>query len=213
MEPPFPMNWTDDPATEKQLLQLRSLGFTVTRPLTCTEAARLIRQYQRNPLRPGASASEPQFDLPVPRSVFETSAPAPRFDPSSEPVTGSLGSISDSTKMEAHRLRAAVEEAKRIASVTPDAPNARADLASSTTRRQEFWLDTCREVKEMQIGSVQVFELYQRYGCRLYAPSRAQVQEVLDALDSAMPLWDRDHPELFYQTLELNFPELVKKPR
>ena len=38
-----------------------------------------------------------------------------------------------------------------------------------------------------------------------------QVQEVLDALDSALPVWDREHPELFYQTLELNFPQLVKR--
>jgi hypothetical protein len=205
------MNWTDDPATEKQLVQLRSLGFTVVRPLTCTEAARLIRQYQRNPLRASAPPSSP--DPPDPPSGFDPLAPAPRFDPSPESMTGSQGSISDSTKMEVHRLRAAVEDARRVMTLTPDAPNARADFASNTTRRQEFWLDTCREVKEMQIGSVQVFELYQRYGCRLYGPSRPQVQEVLDALDSAMPLWDRDHPELFYQTLELNFPELVKKPR
>jgi hypothetical protein len=37
------------------------------------------------------------------------------------------------------------------------------------------------------------------------------VQVVLEALDAAMPLWDRDHPELFYQALELNFPQLVRR--
>jgi hypothetical protein len=30
----------------------------------------------------------------------------------------------------------------------------------------------------------------------------------LDALDAAMGSWDRDYPQLFYQALELNFPEL-----
>jgi hypothetical protein len=33
---------------------------------------------------------------------------------------------------------------------------------------------------------------------------------VLTALDAAVPAWETLHPELFYQTLELNFPELRK---
>jgi hypothetical protein len=37
------------------------------------------------------------------------------------------------------------------------------------------------------------------------------VQHILDALDSAAPFWDKEHPELFYQTLQLNFPELVRR--
>jgi hypothetical protein len=37
------------------------------------------------------------------------------------------------------------------------------------------------------------------------------VQEILDALDSAMPAWEREHPALFYQTLELNFPHLLRR--
>jgi hypothetical protein len=63
----------------------------------------------------------------------------------------------------------------------------------------------------MQIASVQIFELYQNHGCRFFSPNREQVQEILDALDVALPLWDKDHPELFYQTLELNFPTLAKR--
>ena len=63
----------------------------------------------------------------------------------------------------------------------------------------------------MRIGSMQVFELYQMQGCRFFPPNHEQVQELLDALDAAMQLWDRDNPELFYQTLELNFPHLVRR--
>jgi len=37
-----------------------------------------------------------------------------------------------------------------------------------------------------------------------------QVQSILEALDSALPAWDRDSPEMFYRTLELNFPELLR---
>jgi len=76
--------------------------------------------------------------------------------------------------------------------------------------RLEFWEDTCREVTEMRLASKQVIDLYREYGCRFCAPSHSQVQNVLDALDSAAPRWEKDHPELFYQTLELNFPELVR---
>jgi hypothetical protein len=37
-----------------------------------------------------------------------------------------------------------------------------------------------------------------------------QVQHILDALDAALPNWEREHPDLFYKTLELNFPELLR---
>ena len=113
--------------------------------------------------------------------------------------------------MHAHKLRASVEAAHRALAANPNGPNIRADATGSAHGRQEFWLDTCREVKEMRIGSVPVLELYQMQGCRFFPPNHEQVQELLDALDSAMALWDRDHPELFYQTLELNFPHLVRR--
>jgi hypothetical protein len=119
--------------------------------------------------------------------------------------------ISESTKLHAYRLRMAAENAQRALSANPEAPNVRADVVSTSASRTEFWQDTCREVKEMHLGSVQVFELYQQYGCRFFAPSRAQVEEVLKALDSAMPVWDREHLQLFYQTLEINFPDLLHR--
>ena len=112
--------------------------------------------------------------------------------------------------MHAHRLRVAVETAKQAMTQKPDAPNVRADLVAAKNNRQEFWLDTCRDVKQMRVASVQVLELYQTFGCRLTEPIASQVQDILDALDPAMPLWDRDHPELFFQALELNFPQLLR---
>ncbi len=77
--------------------------------------------------------------------------------------------------------------------------------------RPEFWTNTCRELTQMHATSEKAIELYRKYGCRFCEPTRAQVEEVLKALDSAMPQWDSTHPELFYQTLELNFPELVRR--
>jgi hypothetical protein len=76
-------------------------------------------------------------------------------------------------------------------------------------KRQEFWLDTCRGVAHMNLSCAQVQELYRKYGCRFAAPTLQQISGILDALDGAMPKWESEHPELFYQTLELSFPELV----
>lgn len=85
------------------------------------------------------------------------------------------------------------------------------ELEGALHDRQQFWIDTCREVAEMHHRWPQILELYQKHGCRFIVPSALQTQEVLDALDSAVPFWDRDHPEIFYSTLELNFPELVRR--
>lgn len=88
--------------------------------------------------------------------------------------------------------------------------------ASATEReaaeraRQEFWMDTCREPTTFRIGSAAIRELYQTRGCLFCPPSHLQTQEVLDALDAALPTWDQDHPELFYETMRLNFPELLR---
>ncbi|HTL55330.1 MAG TPA: hypothetical protein VL361_06600 [Candidatus Limnocylindrales bacterium] len=84
--------------------------------------------------------------------------------------------------------------------------------ARSPRERQEFWADTCREITQMQIGSPTVIELYRKYGCRFCPPTLEQARHVIQALDSAMPTWEATNPELFYQTLELNFPELVRRP-
>ncbi len=77
--------------------------------------------------------------------------------------------------------------------------------------REEFWADTCREVTHMHVGSAQVRELYREFGCRFETPTHEQVQSVLSALDSAMPGWDKTYPRLFYETMQLNFPELLRR--
>jgi hypothetical protein len=83
-------------------------------------------------------------------------------------------------------------------------------LALAIGKRREFWTDTCRDPAQMQDRSASVLDLYRKYGCRFVTPTHEQIQEILDALDTASPVWDRNNLELFYQTLELNFPELVR---
>lgn len=188
------MDWPDEPASEQQVMRLRNLGYVPTAHLTMTEAAKLIRQYQKG-YTPGH-----QF-LPA----------APRCFPDPAPVN--IDSVSESAKNLAHRLHETADKAKHAIALSPQASNVRADLVVAQAARLEFWLDTCRGINQMQVASVQVYELHHDYGHRLFAPMREQVQEILDALDAAMPAWEKEHPELFYQTLELNFPALVRKPR
>jgi hypothetical protein len=193
------MYWTDQPATEQQLLHLKNAGYIGSGPLTQTEAARLIRELRRHPGRVNAPIAEivPKFLQPKPAPP-----PSPRA-----PMSGEL---SEAARVQAYRLHTAVTETAKAFQADPDGPNVRADAVSSRRMRQEFWLDTCSEVKEMRNTSVQIVEFYQRFGCRFFTPTRDQVQNILDALDEVMPLWDRDHPELFYQTIELNIPELLR---
>jgi hypothetical protein len=115
-------------------------------------------------------------------------------------------------KHEGYQFRLAVEAARRALAEAPpeQAESARRKLAVAVEMRQEFWLDTCREPECRQAPSAEGLYLYERYGCRYVLPLPEQAQEILVALDSAMLLWDRDYPQLFYQTLELNFPDLKR---
>jgi hypothetical protein len=90
-----------------------------------------------------------------------------------------------------------------------DPPDPPIDPPRDPAKRQEFWLDTCRGVAHMHVACVQVQSLYRKHGCRFAEPTLEQIRGILDALDRAIPQWEREHPELFYQTLELSFPELV----
>lgn len=141
-----------------------------------------------------------------------------------ELITGMGGQIATETpapeilvhqlpKLDAYLLRTTVEEAARAVSgaTRENIHTTEQDLAIAVSKRQTFWIDTCRDPTRMQAACGQVLELYRIYGCSFEAPSNKQVQEVLSALDSVIPSWDRDHPALFYQTLELNYPELARR--
>jgi hypothetical protein len=93
--------------------------------------------------------------------------------------------------------------------VAEDSPDPPIQPPQDPAKRQEFWLDTCRGMAHLQVACAQVQNLYRKHGCRFAAPTLAQVRGILDALDHAVPRWEKEHPELFYQTLELSFPELV----
>ena len=124
-------------------------------------------------------------------------------------------SVPKPRQMGAQPLRAKVEAAQRaIAEAGQRTSKLDHELSCAICERQDFWIEACGGSGQAVAGSAQVHELYQKHGCRFEAPSRKDVQFILDALDGALPTWDRDHPELFFQTLELNFPALLhQQPR
>jgi len=200
------MDWQEEPATQQQLLRLQEYGFVPTFNLTVTQAARLIRQYSKRPARSVAPAAASPTPPTAPASVARH---VPAEPPAPPPQTRSE-MLSQSAKMHAFRLHAAVEAAEEVLAETPDRPGARADVQAALGARQRFWLDTCREGRDLQAASAEALEFHQQLGARYFTPTWEEVAEVLEALDRAMAEWDKDHPELFYETLKLNFPSLLR---
>ena len=211
------MDWQEEPATQQQLLRLQEYGFVPTFPLTVTQAARLIRQYSKHPGRqptpPVAEApAEVSSPAPAQRSVVQQSRPlpsAPRPSLLSHAPIGT-GRVSENARIHAYSFRLAVEQAQANFAENPERPGGRADVHSAIAARQRFWLDTCRNDQDLHAVSSQALEFRQTFGARFFPPSWGEIEEVLDALDLAMPGWDDDHPELFYETLKLNFPSLLR---
>src|SRR5216684_3489019 len=85
--------------------------------------------------------------------------------------------VREITKRQAHLLRQAVEETRRVLSKAAEdqVEKLQHSLALATAKRQQFWLDTCRDPRQMQDHSAQVLDLYMKYGCRFIAPSCEQV--------------------------------------
>jgi hypothetical protein len=181
------MDWENQPATWKQLRYLRQHGYKPDRHLTKTAAEELITSMG------GAIVTTVAQQL-----INEPAIPVP---------------VRQSPKEDAYALRATVEQAAKAISMArrEDLHQAEQNLALAVSKREMFWVDTCRDPTRMQAACGAVLDFYRKYGCSLQAPSHKQVKEVLSALDSALPFWDREHPELFYKTLEINYPELVKR--
>jgi hypothetical protein len=174
------MDWSDEPATWRQLKSLKELGYTLERRLTRVEAAEIIHNL----------GGKPEVAL-------------------------SAAAVQEKPKISPLQLRHKVEQIKRDLAVAGWSKTEKMaqDLKAAMAERQQFWIDTCHGVPQGQVASLEIPELYQKFGCRFHAPSRNDVQYILDALDQAMPSWDKDHPGLFFQTLELNFPAVVRRPK
>lgn len=121
------------------------------------------------------------------------------------------GRLGESARIHVFQLRLLVHAAENALTENPDRPGVRADVQSARSARQRFWMDTCRGEQGTPTTSGYALEFYQHFGVHFFAPTWDEVREILDALDSGMPGWDKDHPELFYETLKLNYPSLLRQ--
>jgi len=174
------MDWTDGPATWKQLRYLSHFGYKPDQALTKSEAIDLIRRF----------GGQPENVVHI--------APTPAATQVQQVTAYDL-------RQNVQKIRQTIAEAGRLAT-----EQLQHLAAAALAKRQQFWIDTCHDPIKTLSPSTQAHTLYQKFGCRFVAPTVRQVQSILDALDSAMLYWDRDNPEIFYRTLELNFPELVR---
>ncbi len=114
--------------------------------------------------------------------------------------------------LSAYRLRLRVEDVRRSIAGAPGQPTQilQQTLEQAVVERQQFWADTCSGTDKLHPVPPQAVALHHVYGKSFAVPTGQQVQAILDSLDEAMGSWDKDHPELFYQTLELNFPDTLR---
>jgi hypothetical protein len=179
------MNWRDDPASEKQLTFLKLFGFTPDRPLTKGEASDLIAQFSEDPER----------------QLIRDKNQVGKIEREYREREQDL----------AHHLHLEYEDAKRAAENAErgEIRDAKMYLRDAQNERLCFWEDTIREPEDGS-GNEQAVKLYFAQGYRFEMPSKKEIQAILDALDADSPTWDKDIPEYFFQTLEHNFPGLLR---
>src|ERR1700720_2172582 len=103
------MNWTDQPATLKQIKYLRQLGYKPDHPLTKTEASNLIRDF----------GGQPETSAPLGKNTFGERTEQPTaYD----------------FRLTVEKARRTLAETKR-----DDIEKAQPDLPLAIANRQGFW--------------------------------------------------------------------------
>lgn len=189
-----------EPATERQLQYLEQLGQDLGGlNLTKAEASELIAKLCADQTGP---EPEPEVEEETTEEYIEHEAY--RLHEEIDSARASLNSEENSPLPDAEEEQDLVEREKSIA-------DCRADLKLAQDSRIEFWLLTFEKI-DLSGSYISTSDYYDKWGKRFKKPKRAQVEAILDALDSsAAPAWDKDHPELFYRTLEINFPVLLRE--
>jgi hypothetical protein len=82
-------------------------------------------------------------------------------------------------------------------------------LRDAQNERLWFWQATFK-APDGGVVDEQAIKLYLEHGYRFDLPPTSILQPMLDALDADSGTWDLETPEYFFQTLEHNFPELLR---
>jgi len=183
------MSWREDLATEKQLNYLKEFGFVPDRALTKGEACDLIAEFSEDPERESV------------RDKNQAGKWEREFNEREQNL--------------ACHLRSEYEEAKQwVDKAEPDEiEDAKMSLGDTQNERLYFWQDTFRQPDQMEGAGTneQQIKLYFAQGYRFEMPAEETIQTLLDALDANSLTWDKDTPEYFFQTLEHNFPEQLRR--
>lgn len=178
-------NWEDDCATEKQLSYLSQFGYVPDRPITKGEASKLIDKFQDDPERL--------------RILNQKHAQAAEMARQFE-----LENTAWCLHEELEGARRDLESAEK-----EDRAGAKADYNDCLRNRVAFWADTFSDTPK-DYDTVQWAELFEKFGKHCKKPTVKQIKDILTALDSHTPDWDKDKPQSFFHTLKDNFPELLR---
>ena len=109
-------------------------------------------------------------------------------------------------------LREQLEEAKKALSNTKkgEVADARSDLADVRRDRLQFWKDTFVEPMKSE-SEGQSMDFFIKWGHRFQAPTKTQIQAVLDTLDVSLGNWESTNPEAFFGMVQANFSDLVRR--
>jgi hypothetical protein len=187
------MNWREEPASESQLEYLKVFGFTPDRPITKGEASELLTQFKEDPERQRIRAEARVAE----RARKDAQN---RMDQAEREVDM------------AYYLHADCDSAKKSLAEAErgEAQEAKVYLRELQEDRFRFWQETFR-APAWERTDLQPIKLYLEHGHRFNLPAKNILQAMLDTLDADSATWDRDNPGYFFQTLEYNFPQLLRK--
>lgn len=124
-----------------------------------------------------------------------------------------------SLQEEIENIQEEIESSKSDLTDYPDnLKDAQDDLKFRVSSRVKFWKATFKE--DWVLGDEEadlidfsdtIDRLYSEYGRYFKVPTNKQITEILEALDTALPDWDKNQPHSFYSTLKASFPEGVRK--
>src|SRR5262245_26720210 len=130
------MNWTDGPATWKQLKYLSHHGYKPDHVLTKTEASQLIRKFGGNP------------------ETLVVRQESVAVDNAEQETTHHLRTVVEAAKQALLKSGSGKNE------------KLQQDLTSAIAKRLEFWLDTCRDIRKTFVAGKQALDLFQKHGSR-----------------------------------------------
>jgi hypothetical protein len=183
------MNLTPEPATQKQLDYMASLGISIPADCTKKKASALIKKH--------VDAREQERDKaknPVREAVY-----LEKFGPDFE-----IKKIVRNFPFWKLHVDVLVAEAKKDG--RREAKEARSYLWKFTFSGDS--IDGDERVIEVvfygdEVMSPEVLKMTQEYGLAMEEPNITTIKKLLEELDAENQTWDRDNPALFYQRLAL----------